>query len=237
MDGGARRSPRPPSASLDRLALRPPSGLDAQKKTPRAAERLRDDVALERWLFEALKPTLDGTRLVFVDESGVDLSLRRRYAWSRRGAPAYGDVPVNRGKNQTLIAAVRLGGGLVASMARTAVRAVEGATTGDGFAAYVRHVLAPALRPGDIVCLDNLSAHKTSAVRAALHEVGAEVLYLPRYSPEHNPVELLWAAVKLRLRSLGVGAAEALDAAIEVALGSVSVADVQGWFVHCGYYA
>lgn len=109
--------------------------------------------------------------------------MTRRYAWSERGTPAYGDVPVNRGKNQTLICAVSAEGGLVAPMQ------VEGATTGEVFLAYVGQVLVPTLRAGDVVCLDNLSAHKVAGVREAIERAGAEVLYLPRYSPEHNPVE------------------------------------------------
>lgn len=166
---------------------------------------------------------------MFVDESGVNLAMARRYAWSPKGEPAYGEAPVNRGKNQTLIGAVSTEGGLVAAMQ------VEGAVTGEVFVAYVRQVLAPTLHPGDLVCLDNLSAHKTAAVRAALKAAGAEVLYLPRYSPEHNPIELMWAAVKRRLRSVGARTAAALDGAITQALCGVTAADVRGWFQHCGY--
>lgn len=157
--------------------------------------------------------------------------MARRYAWSERGEPAYGDVPVNRGTNQTLICAVSAGGGVIAPMQ------VEGATTGDVFVAYVEQVLVPALRPGDVVCLDNLSAHKVAGVRAAVERMGASVLYLPRYSPEHNPVELLWAQVKRVLRTVAARTAEALDAAITAALRAVTVEDVQGWFRHCGYCA
>ena len=153
--------------------------------------------------------------------------MARTYSWSARGEPAFGDVPVNWGQNQTLIGAVRLGGGLVATMQ------VEGSTTGDVFAAFVREVLRPALRPGDVVVLDNLSAHKALVARAAL--AGTEVLFLPRYSPEHNPIELMWAAVKRELRDVGARTSEALDAAITRALLAVGVEDVRGWFRHCGY--
>lgn len=107
---------------------------------------------------------------MFVDESGVHLSMARRYSWSPRGEPAFGAVPVNRGRNQTLIGAVRADGGLVASMQ------VERPTTSDVFVAYVREVLGPALRPGDVVVLDNLSAHKTLGGRAAVEAAGADVL-------------------------------------------------------------
>lgn len=166
---------------------------------------------------------------MFVDESGVNLSMTRRYSWSRSGEPAFGDVPVNRGKNQTLIGAVSLDAGLVASMQ------VEGGTTSDVFVAYITQVLGPALRPGDVVVLDNLSSHKTPAVRAAFEAAEVGVLYLPRYSPEHNPIELMWAAVKRELRSVAARTAEALDAAITRALASVDAEAVQGWFQHCGY--
>lgn len=178
-----------------------------------------------------LKPSLAAGRLVFLDESGVNLSMSRRYAWSTRGEPAFGDVPVNRGKNQTLIAAVSLAGGLIAPMQ------TDTGTTGDVFTAYVAQVLAPALRPGDVVLMDNLSSHKVAGVASRIEAVGASVLFLPRYSPEHNPVELLWAAVKRRLRTIGARTAEALDAAITAVLSEVTAEDVAGWFKHCGYCA
>lgn len=168
-------------------------------------------------------------QLVFLDESGVNLAMARRYAWSGRGKAAYAPVPVNRGKNQTLIAAVRSDGGLVAPLQ------VEGAVNGAVFLAYVEQVLVPALRAGEIVLLDNLSAHKVSGVRQAIEAVGALVVYLPRYSPEFNPVEWLWAKVKRLLRTAAARTAEALDRAIEAALEAVTEDDVRGWFRHCGY--
>ncbi len=164
-----------------------------------------------------------------VDESGVNLSMTRRYSWSRSGEPAFGDVPVDRGKNQTLTGAVRADGGLVASMQ------VGGGTTSDVFVAYVTQVLGPALRPGDVVVLDDPSSHETPAVRAAFEAAKVEVLYLPRYSPEHNPTESMWAAVKRELRSVAARTAVALDAAITRAPASVDAKAVQGWFRHCGY--
>lgn len=154
--------------------------------------------------------------------------MTRRYAWSARGEPAYGDAPVNRGPNQTLIAAISTEG-VIAAMH------VEGATTGDVFVAYVEQVLVPVLRAGDVVCLDNLSAHKVIGVRAAVEAVGAEVLYLPRYSPEHNPVEPVWAKLKGLLRSAAARTADALDAAITAAFSAITAEDVKGWFRHCGY--
>ena len=110
--------------------------------------------------------------------------MSRRYGRSRRGQPVYGAIPHNRGKNLTVVGAVSASGGLVAW------RSYDGAMTGERFLAFVTEALIPALTPGDVVVLDNLSAHKTQAVRAAFEAAGIGVLYLPRYSPEFNPIEL-----------------------------------------------
>ena len=194
----------------------------------RASEQQRDDIRLERWLFERLRPALAAKRLVFVDESGVNRSLRRLYAWSQRGKRAYGYAPVNRGPNVTLIAGISLEGVL-------APMQVEAATDGDVFCAYLEQVLCPQLKPGQLVLMDNLPAHKVSGVRACIESVGAELLYLPRYSPEYNPVEELWSKLKGVLRSLAACTAEALDAAITTAFEAITVEDIRGWFRHCGY--
>ena len=155
--------------------------------------------------------------------------MTRRRARSRRGRPVYGAVPLNRGKNLTVVGAVRADGGLVAW------RSMDGAMTGARFLAFVVEALLPVLREGDVLVMDNLSAHKTRAVRAALAEAGVGVLYLPRYSPEFNPIELCWAVVKARLRSVGARTRDALRAAAEGALAAVGVEQVRRWIRHCGY--
>lgn len=155
--------------------------------------------------------------------------MTRRRARSRRGRPVYGSVPHNRGKNLTVVGAVRAEGGLVAW------RAMDGAMTGARFLAFVVETLIPALCAGDVVVMDNLSAHKTRAVREALAAAGITPLYLPRYSPEYNPIELCWAVVKARLRAAGARTREALRAAVSVALAAVGVEEVRRWIRHCGY--
>ncbi len=155
--------------------------------------------------------------------------MTRRYGRSQRGSPVYDSVPLNRGKNLTVVGAVRAGGGLVAW------RAMDGAMTGDRFLAFAVEALIPALRVGDIVVMDNLSAHKTKAVRAAFAAAGIGVLYLPRYSPEFNPIELCWSVVKARLRGIAARTRESLRAAVGEALAAVRGEHVERWVRHCGY--
>jgi transposase len=114
---------------------------------------------------------------------------------------------------------------------------IDGPTDADVFGAYVGHVLAPSLHVGDIVILDNLSPHKMAAVKAAIHAAGAEVLFLPPYSPDLNPIEHMWSKVKAFLRALKARTRTGLLAAIRDALRSVTPDDVLGWFSHCGYVA
>jgi transposase len=175
------------------------------------------------------QPSLDGGRLVFLDETGSNVAMARAYARSKRGRPVYGAVPHNRGPNLTVVGAVSATGGLVAW------RSMDGAMTAARFLAFVTEALIPALRPGDVVVMDNLSAHKTRAVRAALAEGGLGVVYLPRYSPEFNPIELAWARVKGRLRRVAARTREALRAAVAEALAGIGVEEVARWVLHCGY--
>ncbi len=117
----------------------------------------------------------------------------------------------------------------------TAAMVVEGATDREVFEAYVRHVLIPSLRDGDIVVLDNLAPHKTPGIVAAIEAAGAEVWFLPPYSPDLNPIEKMWSKVKQFLRSAKARTEDALLKAIAAALRSVCSSDAQGWFAYCGY--
>lgn len=166
---------------------------------------------------------------MFLDETGSNVAMTRRYGRSRRGRPVYGSVPHRRGKNLTVVGAVSAAGGLVAW------RSMDGAMTGARFLAFVAEALLPALSDGDVVVMDNLSAHKTKAVRAAFADAGVGVLYLPRYSPEYNPIELCWSAVKARLRGLAARTREALRAGVAEALAAVRAEQVERWVLHCGY--
>jgi transposase len=162
--------------------------------------------------------------------------MTRRRARSRRGRPVYGSIPHNRGKNLTLPFRGREGVGAVsATGGLLAWRSYDGAMTGARFLAFVVEALIPALSEGDVLVMDNLSAHKTKAVREALKAAGVTPLYLPRYSPEYNPIELCWAVVKARLRGVGARTRETLRAAVAGALAAVGVEEVKRWVRHCGY--
>jgi transposase len=117
----------------------------------------------------------------------------------------------------------------------TAAMTVEGATNSKVFRAYVEHILIPTLRPGDIVVLDNLSPHKDKEALALIEQAGAEVRFLPPYSPDFNPIEKMWSKVKALLRSAKARTDEALLSAIGAALARVTAQDAEGWFASCGY--
>lgn len=167
-------------------------------------------------------------RFVFVDEMGANTSLSVLRAWSRRGERAYCSVPRNRGKNTTLLASMSMEG-MGPSLA------VEGTTTATVFETYVKKVLAPTLRPGQIVVMDNLSAHKGARVRDLVAQRGCELLYLPPYSPDLNPIEEAFSKMKGILRRAEARSREALIEAMGRALEAITPWDARGFFGHCGY--
>ena len=168
-------------------------------------------------------------RLVFVDEMGANISLCVLRAWSRRGQRAYCWVPRNRGPNSTLLSSMSMEGMGPALM-------VEGATTARVFEAYVEKVLAPRLRPGQVVVMDNLSAHKGDRVRKLIKERNCELVYLPPYSPDLNPIEEAFSKMKVILRKVGARSREALIEAMSKALDTIKASrDARGFFEHCGY--
>jgi transposase len=167
--------------------------------------------------------------LVFVDESGFHTSMMRLRARAPRGKRAYGRVPRNRGKNQTLIASVTLEGGMGEAIS------IEGATDAEVFEAYVQDFLAPTLKAGQVVVLDGLGAHRTARVREFIEGRGAELLFLPSYSPDLNPIEEAFSKIKNIVRKAGARTREALNEVMGEALAAVTLEDVAGWFSHCGY--
>lgn len=167
---------------------------------------------------------------MFVDESGTNIAMTPRYARAPRGERAYGTAPRNWGENVTLIAALTPAG-LGPAMT------LPGAVDARAFAAYVRQVLAPALRPGQTVVLDNLGAHKGAAIRRLLEERGCRLLFLPAYSPDLAPIELAFGKIKEALRRAGARTREGLEAAIAAALATITAQDAAAWFRHCGYPA
>ena len=139
-------------------------------------------------------------------------------------------VPHGHWQVTTMVAAIGLGG-VVAALT------YPGATDADAFATFADAVLGPALRPGDVVVLDNLAAHKAEAVRRAVEARGAVLLFLPPYSPDLNPIELVWSKVKALLRAAAARTFDAVVAAAGAALRAVTPADCDGYFRHCGYDA
>jgi len=197
-----------------------------QKKSQIATERDEEARGLWRWLASRF----DAKRLVFVDESGFHTSMARLYARAPRGKRAYGKVPRNRGKNTTLIASITLEGGMGASMT------VEGATDALAFETYVEHFLAPSLCEGQVVVLDGLGAHRTEKVRELVQARGADLVFLPSYSPDFNPIEEAFSKIKALVRKEGSRIREALGEAIGRALAAVTPEDAASWFAHAGYW-
>ena len=154
--------------------------------------------------------------------------MARRFARAPKGQRAVGSCPVNYGPNVSVVGAIRLAGVVTAMI-------VDGAFDGEAFTAFTTAFLAPALKPGDVVVMDNLASHKLQAVIQAIEAVGARVLFLPPYSPDYNPIEMCWSKVKEYLRSQAARTSKALDDAIARGLELITLSDLVGWFKHCGY--
>ncbi len=171
---------------------------------------------------------VDPKRLVFVDEMGVHTSLAPVYGYSRKGERVSLEVPRNRGKNTTVLASITLLG-----MGETL--AVEGPTNKAVFEAYVERVLVPTLEAGQVVVMDNLSAHKPARVRELIEGRGCELIYLPAYSPDFNPIEEAFSKIKSMVRKAAARTKDALIEALGQALSAVSARDARGYFEHAGY--
>ena len=169
---------------------------------------------------------MDGRRLVFLDETGAKTNMTRLYGRARRGVRATDHAPHGHWNTTTLLAAVSWKGA-------SAPMVLDGAMNRDAFEAYVEQCLVPTLDPGQIVVMDNLGAHKTATGIALIKAVGAEVKFLPPYSPDFNPIEPMWSKVKNDLRSAQARTQETLWSAIAQALVRVTPDDARGWFNHC----
>ena len=166
--------------------------------------------------------------MVFVDETGSHIAMTPLYAYAPRGQRAYGKVPRNYGAIMTLIASMSTQGMGEALM-------LDGAADAAAFEVYIEQVLAPSLRPGQIVILDNLSIHLGSRVKQAIEAQGCRLLFLPAYSPDFSPIEEAFSKLKTVLRQQGARTREALQEAIATALTLITAQDALGWFTHCGY--
>lgn len=166
--------------------------------------------------------------LKFIDESGLNLGMTRLFGRAAPGVRIYETTPAHSGPHYTVIAALGWKG-VVAPWV------LAGALDTVAFEAYVEHELAQTLRRGDIVLLDNLSAHKSEQARQMIEARGAQLVFLSPYSPDFNPIELCWSKVKTALRAAKARTFDELLEALADALRSVSPADVAAWFAHCGY--
>ena len=215
------------SVSTMRLALQR-LGLTRKKQTLQAQERDQEAVQQARAAFEEVLPTVPVAQVQVVDETGVNLGMVRRYGWAPCGRRVVGTRPLNVGPNISVIGSLELWG-------VTACLMSEGAVKGEIFKAFVEQVLAPTLKKGDIVYVDNVKFHKVEGVRELVEACGAELRYLPPYSPEYSPLELGWSKVKELLRRAAARTVDDLQEAIKIALDKITEKDIKGWFKQCGY--
>lgn len=188
----------------------------------------RERSIVERVLFADQMETLPAERVVVIDESSTHRDMYRLYARALRGERAYAKEVRNYGMNVSLIASLRLDG-------FSSGMAVEGSVNQAVFQAYITQVLVPTLRLGDIVLMDNLSCHKTLAVRQAIEAAGAELLFFPAYSPDFSPIEYAFSQVKAWLRTVRAHTLEALIDALTQALDQVSALDALAYFITAGF--
>ena len=209
------------------MAADPHPGSATQKKTFVAREADED----ERRAFREAMATVDtgARRLIFVDETGCNLNLVRRYGRAPRGVRLVDrSVPRNTPPNRSLVGAMSREG-LLTSLE------VEGSMDGDAFFVFLERCLAAHLRAGDAVLMDNLSTHKSARMTAAIQAREAEVIFLPRYSPDFNPIEGAWSKLKASLRKVAARTPNALDRALARGLARITAAHARGWFRHAGY--
>lgn len=202
-----------------------------KKKQVHASEQKREDVAQARKEWKEKQENhveLPVDKLVFLDESGVNIDMVRRYGRAKNKNRVNDYAPVNTPKKTTLVSSLRLDG-------TQAYEFFQGSLNGKNFLSYVKNTLIPTLKKGDIVVMDNLSCHKVKGVKEAIEEAGASVLYLPPYSPDFNPIEMMWSKMKTLLRNWKTDTPELLHSVIPDAFSSVSVSDISGWFTASGY--
>jgi transposase len=210
------------------VAASPADGLAAKKKLLRAQEQDTPENRQRREAWQEQVKQVDSRLWVFVDESGATTEMTRRYGRAPRGERVREATPAGHWSTLTLLGAMSTEG-LLATMT------VESPTDGDVMRAYLEQVLCPCLQPGQIVVMDNLSAHKVQGVRELIEAAGAELRYLPPYSPDFNPIEQCWGKVKQKLRSLKARTVDSLQEAISEAIATITPDNASAWFAHCGY--
>jgi transposase len=185
-------------------------------------------VARRRAQWKAYQGRIDPSRLVFIDETWTKTNMAPLFGWSPRGQRLKAKVPHRRWKTMTFLAALR-------HDCVDAPWLIDGPINGERFRLYVEKVLVPTLRPGDIVILDNLGSHKGKAVRRAIKAAGARLFFLPKYSPDLNPIEQLFAKLKHWLRKAAERTADAVCDAIGHILEAVTSRECTNYFANAGY--
>jgi len=199
------------------------------KKVTRAAEQQRPDVQEKRCWWNILVSGQPIGDLVFIDETGANTKMIRRYGWGPKSSRVISDVPHGHWKTTTFVAALRTSG-------FTAPMVSDGPMNGDLFLAYVQQQLVPTLKPTDIVVMDNLSSHKRVGVRQSIESTGATLMYLPPYSPDLNPIELAFSKLKTALRKAAARTLEELWDAIAEIIQQFTAEECINYFRHCGYH-
>jgi transposase len=205
-----------------------PPRLDAQKKTLVAREQDRPDVKRHRIRWRKYQKLVDPSRLVFIDETWTKTNMTRLYGWAPRGRRLVDKVPHGHWKTSTFLAALRCD-------RVEAPCLFDGPINGERFLAYVTNFLVPALKPDDIVVADNLGSHKGKAVRKAIRSAGARLLFLPKYSPDLNPIEQVFAKLKTLVRKAEPRTFDAVSDALKNALAEIPPSECANYLRHAGY--
>ena len=205
-------------------------GVSSEKKSLIAAEQSRPDVVERRKNFKLARLFADPKSFVFLDESSAKTNMTRLYGRAPGGQRCIDRTPHGHWKTLTMLSAIGYHG-----VIEQATVVVDGSVDSDVFIAYVEQCLVPSLEPGNIVVMDNLSAHKDKRVRELIEAAGCDLWYLPAYSPDLNPIEKLWSKVKTYLRRVSAKTIDALIQAIVAALRSVGDDECANYFKACGY--
>ncbi len=203
-------------------------GVFVQKKTIHAAEQDRPDVALRRDQWRSWSRDIDPKRLIFIDETWAKTNMTRLRGRAPRGQRLIDKTPHGHWQTTTLIAALGIEGMQCSTV-------VDGAVNGDVFEAFVEQVLIPQLKPGDIVVMDNLSSHKRVRIRELIEKQQAELRYLPPYSPDLNPIEMVFSKIKQLLRTLGARTRNLLWSSMQTVLSEITASDTLNCFRHAIY--
>jgi transposase len=210
------------------VAVLRPARDHGEKKTGHASEQDRDDVRAAREAWFAGQPDLDPQRLIFIDETGLNTKMARLRGRCPKGERLFASIPHGHWRTTTFVAGLRLGG-LDAPMV------IDGPMNGEAFLAYVEQVLVPTLGPGDVVVMDNLGCHKNPAVRTSIQAAGAELRFLPPYSPDLNQIENAFSKLKALLRKAAARTRDALWDEVGRIIDSFTPKECGNYFTATGY--